>query len=89
MNNQQLIESFIEKIRAEDGLSLNTALSYKRDLDLFIKFLNQDKIDILKVNIEILRKYLFDLDFKCLKASSISRKISCLRNFEAKYQILL
>ena len=86
MNNQQLILLFIEKIKAEDGLSLNTALSYQRDLELFVKFLSEIKIDITKVDLVILRKYLFDLDIQGLKSSSISRKISCLKNF---YKFLL
>ena len=86
MNNQELILLFIEKIKAEDGLSINTALSYQRDLELFVKFLNEIKINILEVDLTILRKYLLDLDMQGLRSSSISRKISCLKNF---YKFLL
>jgi integrase/recombinase XerD len=84
--NQELILLFIEKIKAEDGLSINTALSYQRDLELFVKFLNEIKINILEVDLTILRKYLLDLDMQGLRSSSISRKISCLKNF---YKFLL
>ena len=86
MNNQELIILFIEKIKAEDGLSINTALSYQRDLELFVKFLNDVKIEIIKVDLLILRKYLSSLDKQGLKSSSVSRKISCLKNF---YKFLL
>ena len=86
MNNQELIILFIEKIKAEDGLSINTALSYQRDLELFVKFLNDVKIEIIKVDLLILRKYLSSLDKQGLKSSSVSRKMSCLKNF---YKFLL
>ncbi len=80
-NNQELIELFIEKIRAEDGLSNNTALSYKTDLELFVKFLELQKNKVIEVDLAILRKYLLSLDRQGLRASSVSRKISCLKNF--------
>lgn len=84
--NKELIELFIEKIRSEDGLSENTSLSYRRDLELFLIFLDQEKINILEVDLSILRKYLLDLDNQALKSSSILRKISCIKNF---YKFLL
>lgn len=86
MNNQELITLFIEKIKAEDGLAINTALSYQKDLELFAIFLNKNNHQNFFINIETIRDYLFYLDQQGLQASSVSRKISCLKNF---YKFLL
>src|SRR5690242_7857367 len=75
------ISSFLEKLKAEDGLALNTTLSYGKDLELFSKFLCEKKIGFLEVTEENFRDYLYELHKENLKSSSISRKLSCLKNF--------
>ncbi|MBM3590368.1 MAG: recombinase XerD, partial [Alphaproteobacteria bacterium] len=35
----KIIDNFLNKIRAEDGLSNNTLLSYRRDLQILQNFL--------------------------------------------------
>lgn len=81
MNNQELIISFIEKIKAEDGLSINTALSYQKDLELFDKFLQKKSLFGFEHDKQVVIEYLFDLDRSGLKTSSVARKISCLKSF--------
>lgn len=76
-----LVTSFLDKIRAEDGLSLNTILSYGKDLELFCQFLAPQKVALEKVKIDHLKDYLHELYKQDLRASSVNRKISVLKNF--------
>lgn len=77
----QIIDEFLNKLAAEDGLARNTILSYKKDLELFTKFLISKNSELIKVDAAQLKLYLHYLDEKNLCSSSIARKISCLRNF--------
>ncbi len=76
-----LVVSFLDKIRAEDGLSQNTILSYGKDLELFCKFLAPRKIALKDVNSDNIKDYFYELYQQDLRSSSVSRKISCLKNF--------
>jgi len=75
------ISNFLEKLKAEDGLSLNTTASYGNDLALFAKFLKTKSISFEKSTVDDLKDYLYELHKKNLRSASISRKISCLKNF--------
>ncbi len=75
------ISDFLIKLQTEDGLSKNTIASYGKDLELFEKFLSEKKIELKQVNKQDLKDYLFLLHQEKLKATSIARKISCLKNF--------
>lgn len=72
---------FLIKLQTEDGLALNTILSYGKDLELFEKFLDAEKLTLKQVKTQTLKDYLFVLHQQKLKATSIARKISCLKNF--------
>lgn len=72
---------FLIKLQTEDGLALNTILSYGKDLELFEKFLDVEKLTLKQVTTKTLKDYLFVLHQQKLKATSIARKISCLKNF--------
>ncbi len=78
------IQDFLNYLRSECGMSENTINSYNLDLLQFTKFLNSKHIydfkSISYVEIELYVKYLYSLK---LKPSSISRKISTIRNFFA------
>ncbi|MBU6338397.1 MAG: tyrosine recombinase [Rickettsiales bacterium] len=76
-----LIKHFLDKIRAEDGLSLNTILSYGKDLELFNDFTKNNNILITDISKDDLKNYLEMLHKNNLRPASISRKISCLKNF--------
>lgn len=76
-----LIANFLDKIRAEDGLSLNTILSYRKDLELFHKFLAPSQIKLQHVTANDIKDYVYELYKQDLRASSVSRKISALKNF--------
>lgn len=81
MNNQNFIISFLEKIKAEDGLSENTTISYAKDLELFNKFLISKNTELISCSNQDIKDYLHYLHTTKLRSSSISRKISCLKNF--------
>jgi integrase/recombinase XerD len=80
-NDIKLINSFLEKLVAENGLAKNTVLSYQNDLKLFLSFLKSQNSDFLKSNEEVLKLYLHKLYEDSLSPASASRKISCFRNF--------
>lgn len=76
-----MIKHFLNKIKAEDGLSSNTLLSYGKDLELFEKFTKSENIAITSITDAYLKNYLHQLHKDDLRSSSISRKISCLKSF--------
>ncbi len=79
--SKNLIELFLSKIAAEDGLAQNTIISYRKDLELFLEFLISKKVDIKNTQEVDIKNYLQYLHEKNLRATSISRKISCFKNF--------
>jgi len=79
--NLNLIEIFLDKINAEDGLAKNTILSYRKDLELLEKFLISRKKTLKNCDEFDLKEYLKNLHLKNIKTSSSSRKISCFKNF--------
>ena len=79
--NSQHINNFLQKIRAEDGLSKNTILSYGKDLEILEIFLKNLEISFENCSKEILKKYFSEDEQQNLKNSSVSRKISCFKHF--------
>lgn len=84
---EKLIEKFIEYLEYEKGYSKKTIISYEKDLELFNKYLKENKITNIKnIDYNTIRKYLSHLHDEKYEASSVSRKISALRSF-FKYNI--
>ena len=78
----KIINKFIEYLEYEKGYSKKTIISYEKDLELFNKYLKENKItNINNIDYNTIRKYLSYLHEKKYEASSISRKISTLRTF--------
>ena len=78
----KLINQFIEYLEYEKGYSKKTIISYEKDLELFNKYLKENKIEnITSIDYNTIRKYLSHLHEKKYESSSISRKISTLRSF--------
>lgn len=78
MNDQNLIELFLEMILTERAASLNTLESYRKDLDLFLEMTSSDLLNSTPNDI---RSYLKHMEKQGFKASTASRKLSCLRQF--------
>ena len=86
-NMDKIISKFIEYLEYEKGYSKKTIISYEKDLELFNKYLKENKItNINNINYDTIRKYLSYMHDNKYEASSISRKISTLRTF-FKYNI--
>jgi len=82
-----MVNNFLNYLTKEKRYSLHTLVSYENDLNQFIDFLEtrfQKKIELASHN-EI-RFWILDLRSNKISASSVNRKISCLRSF---YKFLL
>ena len=70
---------YLDKIR---GLSKNTTLSYKRDLEKFGSFLLKEKISTYEeINADTCSRWIGDLYLNEIDAKSIQRHISSLKGF--------
>ena len=75
------LESFIDYLRVEKGLSVNTILSYNQDLKKYTIFLKKNKINEPR---SITRKNITDFLFnlrKSISPTSIARILSTIKNF--------
>lgn len=83
-----MIDSFLKHIRYEKRLSPNTTLAYHTDLLQFRDFIttSQSLTDVLQADHTAIRAWIIHLSEAGIDASSVNRKIACLRSF---YKFLL
>ena len=74
-----LIEEFLDAKSVEDGVSINTLQAYRRDVKQFIELLSSVKIE--NICDEDLEVYLKKIEAFEYSPKTISRKISCIREF--------
>lgn len=82
------IQDFLGYLRDQRNASSNTTRSYERDLDEFYQYVARHQVDCMeagtfileRINPLVLRCYL-NMLFQKNGASSIARKLSCLRSF--------
>ncbi|WP_020484868.1 site-specific tyrosine recombinase XerD [Methylomonas sp. MK1] len=79
MNSAQTIESFLNALWLEFGLSDNTLSAYGCDLKLFAKWL-KDK-DITTVDETTIKRFLANRQQQGITSRSSARIVSCLRRF--------
>lgn len=72
-------ENFLEMLQSEKNASENTIISYAKDLDDFISYLEEKKLDLGSMSRMDLQTYSSFLAAKSLKSRSIARKLSSLR----------
>ncbi len=84
--DNRLIETYLDAVWMEKGLSDNTLSSYRRDLCQFAIWLQPTGISLLNCQRTDIQRYLAWRVKKRLRASSTSRMLSCLRGF---YRYLL
>lgn len=74
-----MVDKFLDYLKYEKNFSDHTIINYRVDLDEFYKFLNNNNIKDVDVN--LIREYLKELYNKKYSPSSISRKVSSLKSY--------
>lgn len=79
---KELIDSFLDYLSVERGLSKNTIIAYRQDLNIYLDFLMGRGIDALSraVKNDIIEFMLFEKD-KMISPTSISRRLAAIRMF--------
>lgn len=80
INGASQIDTFIDHLWLEDGLSKNTLESYRADLNQFNIWLNKQEVDLLIISQTNIQQYLA-VKFPQSKPRSITRLIASLRRF--------
>lgn len=79
---EELIVKFLDFLEKDKKLSLNTLQSYKRDIEQFITYLKEMKINsITSINKTTVIAYLLHLQKKGRATSTISRNLASIRSF--------
>ena len=78
---EKQVKSFLEFLKMEKKMSLNTLQSDERDVLQFNKYLNENKLNYVKVKQEDIKDYLNHLQEIVKKTSSISRSLASIRCF--------
>ena len=81
MNNQLILENFLEVLASEKGLAVNTRISYKNDILQFLVFLEKNKKKINEITPIDIEKFTSKYTNQGLEKSTISRKMSALSHF--------
>ncbi|MGC8737904.1 MAG: site-specific tyrosine recombinase/integron integrase [Candidatus Hydrogenedens sp.] len=77
-----LIDYFLELAVFEWGLSENTLLTYRRNLNSFSLFISEKNIDeLIKINSHLILEYLLTLQKRGISARSLAQHLSTLRGF--------
>ena len=83
---EKQIKSFLEFLKVEKKMSINTLQSYERDVLQFSKYLDENKLNYGKIKQEDIKDYLHHLQKIGKKTSSISRSLASIRSFY-QYQL--
>jgi integrase/recombinase XerD len=79
VSGSHLIEAFLEMMSAERGAATNTLVSYRRDLEDYVRFLARRRTGLERAATESVRAYLADLDDRGFAARSAARRLSAIR----------
>ncbi len=83
---QKQIKNFLDFIENDKKVSQNTLQSYKRDILQYENYIEENKINYLKLDEDGIREYLKYMNDIGKKSSTISRSLASIRSF---YQYLL
>ena len=82
IKKDHLIESFLDSLYIEKGLSQNTVQSYKNDISSFAAWVEKyPNIPLAKTTKSNINQYIAHLFKSGLKSSSVNRKISTIKSF--------
>ncbi len=78
---ESVLQVFLDFLSVEKGLSVNTVLSYSRDVQKLFRFFRKEKIDWLKAGEEDLIRFIHHQSRAGLSPRSMARVISSLKSF--------
>ena len=82
IKKDHLIESFLDSLYIEKGLSQNTVQSYKNDITSFAFWVDESiNLPLVRISKIDINKYISQLFKNGLKSSSVNRKISTIKSF--------
>ena len=81
ISHNDYLDSFLDSVWAEQGLSKNTLVSYEHDIKSFLIFLNDNKVELFKVQQSDINSFVSFRFSKGISSSSNMRLISSLKKF--------
>jgi len=79
---KELIDTFLNYLSVERGLSNNTIISYREDLNTYLDFIAKSNIDVLsKISKNNITNFMFAQKDKGIGANSIARRLAAIRMF--------
>jgi len=85
MNFDDALNKFLRYLKLEKQYSVHTSANYKRDINQFEKFLNEQYdyllSDVEKISPAVVREYLSTMIVSGISRRSVARKLSALRSF--------
>ena len=79
--NNDYLNSFLDSIWSEQGLSKNTLISYEHDIKSYLLFLHKKKISLVSVEHSDINSFISDRFSKGISSRSNMRIISSLKKF--------
>jgi integrase/recombinase XerC len=77
----QLVQSYIRRLKAERNLSPYTLRNYRSDLNHFAAYLDERGVDPLEIDRQSFRRYLASLHDSGAAPASVNRKVSTIHTF--------
>ncbi len=84
---EDILQAYLEFLSVEKGLSQNTQISYSRDIERFLQFLEREETPYMKAKEENLVRFIHHQSRTGLSARSLARQISSLKSFH-RYLVL-
>lgn len=81
MSNKVILDTFLNHLRVERGLSTNTVTSYRRDLEALINYLENRNLEFDNCRSENLEEYISNRRKSGLSEASLARNIVAIRTF--------
>ena len=77
----EIIENFVHTKVIDKGITSNTIIAYKKDLNLFNIWCLNNKINFIEIQKKDINFYIHFLKEKNLNSSSVNRKLSVIKSF--------
>jgi len=81
MQVKEYLNSFISYISVEKGLSKNTSIAYKRDLESYFEYLKKNFLNLLDIAEEQIMDYLWERKLLKKSAATIFREQEAIKGF--------